>query len=71
MSGKLALGLDRYKHQTHARGDHPQAQDGYGLFDLAQEAQEFLMAVARLALRPHYSDGHVKGRKQGGGAVWM
>lgn len=40
-----------------------------GLLDLAEEAQEFLVPVARLALGDHLASGHVQGSEQGGGAM--
>ncbi len=40
-----------------------------GLLDLAQEAQELLVPVARSALGHHLPGGHVQRSKQGGGAV--
>src|SRR6478609_2908139 len=42
---------------------------GHASLDVAQEGQEFLMAMARFALSQHLSMGHVQGGKQGGGAV--
>jgi len=39
------------------------------LLDLAQKAQKFLVAMAWLALGDHLPGGHVRGGKQGGGAV--
>jgi len=39
------------------------------LLDLAQEAQELLVPVARSALGHHLTSGQVQGGKQGGGAV--
>jgi len=42
---------------------------GQGLLDLAQKAQELLVAVAGLALVDHLPCGHFQGGEQGGGAV--
>jgi len=38
-------------------------------FDAAQESQEFLMSVTRLALSEHYAVEYIEGRKQHRGAV--
>jgi hypothetical protein len=40
-----------------------------GLLDLAEEAQELLVPVARAALGQHLPRGHVQGSEQGGGAM--
>ena len=42
---------------------------GDRFLNLAKKAQVLLMPVTRLALRDHLAGGHVKGSKQGGGAV--
>jgi len=42
---------------------------GHSLVDLAQEGEEFLVPVARLACRQHRTVEDVEGGKQGGGAV--
>ena len=42
---------------------------GHVRVDPAQEAEELLMSVARLAVRDHRSGSHFEGGEQGGGAV--
>ena len=42
---------------------------GYLIFDSSQETEELLIPILGFALGEHITGGHIKGCKQGGGAV--